>query len=44
MLEILERRLLNASDAELKIAAEEQRRITRLRLATLLTAERLPTT
>jgi 2-oxo-4-hydroxy-4-carboxy-5-ureidoimidazoline decarboxylase len=36
MLAILERRLRNDPDAELAIAAEEQRRITRLRLAKLL--------
>jgi 2-oxo-4-hydroxy-4-carboxy-5-ureidoimidazoline decarboxylase len=37
MLAILESRLPNAPDEELRIAAEEQRRITRLRLETLLT-------
>ena len=36
MLELLERRLRNAPDAEIQIAAEEQRKITRLRLAKLL--------
>ena len=37
MLAMLERRLSNAPDAELAIAVEEQRKITRLRLAKLLT-------
>jgi 2-oxo-4-hydroxy-4-carboxy-5-ureidoimidazoline decarboxylase len=36
MLELLERRLRNDPDAEIRIAAEEQRKITRLRLAKLL--------
>ena len=36
MLEALERRLGNAPDRELRIAAEEQRAITRLRLARLI--------
>lgn len=36
MLTILERRLSNDPDHELPVAAEEQRRITRLRLAKLL--------
>jgi OHCU decarboxylase len=39
MLAILERRLQNDASAELTIAAEEQRRITRLRLEKLLGAE-----
>jgi 2-oxo-4-hydroxy-4-carboxy-5-ureidoimidazoline decarboxylase len=39
MLEALERRLGNAPDRELRIAAEEQRRITRLRVAKLLDGE-----
>ena len=38
MLAILERRLQNDASAELTIAAEEQRRITRLRLEKLLAA------
>src|SRR5262245_37823029 len=37
MLTILEQRLTNDPDEELHIAAEEQRKITRLRLAKLLT-------
>jgi len=37
MLAILEQRLTNGSDRELHIAAEEQRKITRLRLTKLLT-------
>ena len=36
LLELLERRLRNDPDAEIQIAAEEQREITRLRLAKLL--------
>jgi OHCU decarboxylase len=36
MLELLERRLPNDPDAEIQIAADEQRTITRLRLAKLL--------
>jgi OHCU decarboxylase len=36
MLELLERRLRNDPDEEIHIAAEEQRKITRLRLAKLL--------
>jgi OHCU decarboxylase len=36
ILSVLELRLTNAADAELLLAAEEQRRITRLRLAKLL--------
>jgi len=36
MLAILERRLTNGPDEELRLAAEEQRKITRLRLAKLL--------
>jgi 2-oxo-4-hydroxy-4-carboxy-5-ureidoimidazoline decarboxylase len=43
MLQILERRLPNAADVEMNIAAEEQRKITRLRLAKLLEREQLPT-
>jgi 2-oxo-4-hydroxy-4-carboxy--5-ureidoimidazoline (OHCU) decarboxylase len=39
MLAILERRLQNDASAESPIAAEEQRRITRLRLEKLLAAE-----
>ena len=37
MLAMLERRLTNHPDDELRIAAEEQRTITRLRIAKLLT-------
>jgi OHCU decarboxylase len=37
LLAALERRLPNAADEELRIAAEEQRKITRLRLDKLLT-------
>lgn len=37
MLEILERRLSNDPENELRVAAEEQRKITRIRLAKLLT-------
>ncbi len=37
MLQILERRLLNEPAEELQIAADEQRKITGLRLAKLLT-------
>jgi 2-oxo-4-hydroxy-4-carboxy-5-ureidoimidazoline decarboxylase len=36
MLGLLERRLRNDPDAEIQIAAEEQRKITRLRTAKLL--------
>lgn len=36
MLRVLERRLANSPDEELPVAGEEQRRITRLRLAKLL--------
>jgi len=36
MLAMLERRLTNHPDDELRIAAEEQRNITRLRLAKLV--------
>jgi OHCU decarboxylase len=36
MLDLLERRLRNDPDREIQIAAEEQRKITRLRLAKLL--------
>jgi 2-oxo-4-hydroxy-4-carboxy-5-ureidoimidazoline decarboxylase len=43
MLQILERRLPNAADVEMNVAAEEQRKITRLRLAKLLAREQLPT-
>jgi 2-oxo-4-hydroxy-4-carboxy-5-ureidoimidazoline decarboxylase len=39
MLAALERRLSNAPDEELRIAAEEQRKITRLRLTKLLDDE-----
>jgi 2-oxo-4-hydroxy-4-carboxy--5-ureidoimidazoline (OHCU) decarboxylase len=39
MLEILERRLPNAPDTELAVAAGEQRKITRLRLMKLLERE-----
>jgi OHCU decarboxylase len=38
LLEIVERRLTNDAAAELQIAGEEQRKITRLRLAKLLDA------
>lgn len=44
MLELLRRRLPNEPDAELRIAAEEQRRITRLRLRKLLGADNRPST
>jgi OHCU decarboxylase len=37
MLELLERRLRNDPENELRVAAEEQRKITRIRLAKLLT-------
>ena len=37
MLQILERRMLNNPDGELRQAAAEQRQITRLRLGRLLT-------
>jgi OHCU decarboxylase len=40
----LEDRLTNAAEAELPVAAEEQRRITRLRLAKLLDGEKASTT
>jgi 2-oxo-4-hydroxy-4-carboxy-5-ureidoimidazoline decarboxylase len=40
----LEDRLTNAADAELLVAAEEQRRITRLRLAKLLEGEKVSAT
>ena len=39
MLALLKQRLHNAPDAEIRIAAEEQRRITRLRLEKLLRGE-----
>ena len=39
MLDILERRLRNDVVEEIEIAAEEQRKITRLRLAKLLEGE-----
>ncbi|PRQ05609.1 2-oxo-4-hydroxy-4-carboxy-5-ureidoimidazoline decarboxylase [Enhygromyxa salina] len=42
MAEILESRLRNSPDAELRIAAAEQAKITRLRLQALLTRETLP--
>jgi OHCU decarboxylase len=44
ILTMLEDRLANAPDAELFLAAEEQRRITRLRLARLLDGERASAT
>jgi OHCU decarboxylase len=44
ILTMLEDRLTNAADAELLVAAEEQRRITRLRLARLLDGEKVATT
>jgi allantoicase len=44
MLALLESRLTHDSDDELRIAAEEQRRITALRLAKLLGAERVAAT
>jgi 2-oxo-4-hydroxy-4-carboxy-5-ureidoimidazoline decarboxylase len=37
MLALCRARLANSPDAELRVAAEEQRKITRLRLAKLLT-------
>lgn len=40
MLEALEQRLGNAPDCELRIAAEEQRKITRLRVAKLVDGDR----
>jgi allantoicase len=43
MLAMLERRLQHAPDEELAIAAEEQRKITRLRLAKLLAGARAAT-
>jgi OHCU decarboxylase len=43
ILTMLEGRLKNAAESELLCAAEEQRRITRLRLAKLLDGERAPT-
>ena len=42
MLGLLERRMINPPDAELAVAAEEQRKITRLRLAKLLGATDVP--
>jgi 2-oxo-4-hydroxy-4-carboxy-5-ureidoimidazoline decarboxylase len=39
MLDILEARLRNDPDRELRIAGEEQRKITRLRLAKLIGEE-----
>jgi OHCU decarboxylase len=42
MLASLEARLRHAPDEELPIAAEEQRQITRLRLARLVAAEQVP--
>ena len=39
MLEIVERRLANDPAVELQIAADEQRKITRLRLAKLVEAD-----
>ena len=44
MLDILERRLKNDEAGEIQLAAEEQRRITRLRLAKLLEADQDTTT
>ena len=44
VLDLLHDRLHNDTDTELRAAADEQRKITRLRLAKLLAAERLPTT
>jgi 2-oxo-4-hydroxy-4-carboxy--5-ureidoimidazoline (OHCU) decarboxylase len=44
MLDILERRLNNSVAGEIQVAAEEQRRITRLRLAKLLEAVQDTTT
>jgi len=44
MLDILERRLNNGVAGEIQVAADEQRRITRLRLAKLLEAEQDTTT
>jgi len=43
MLDILERRMPNGPDEELRVAAEEQRRITRLRLAKLVETEQVTT-
>jgi OHCU decarboxylase len=43
ILTMLEHRLTNAADAELLVAAEEQRRITRLRLAKLIDGEKVAT-
>lgn len=42
MLSLARERLDNAPDVELRVAAEEQRKITRLRLERLLHAERTP--
>lgn len=42
LLEIARTRLVHDADTELRIAAEEQRKITRLRLEKLLTLERAP--
>jgi OHCU decarboxylase len=39
MLALLQARLANAPDAEIRVAAEEQRKITRLRLEKLLAAD-----
>ena len=44
MLDLLERRLPNDSDEELRVAAEEQRQITRLRLAKLVETEQVTRT
>ena len=44
VLDLLHDRLHNDTDTELRAAADEQRKITRLRLAKLLAPERLPTT
>ena len=44
MLSVLEGRLRNESGMELRVASEEQRRITRLRLMKLLGIAQVPTT
>ena len=43
MLDILEHRMPNDSDDELRVAAEEQRKITRLRLVKLVETEQVTT-
>ena len=43
MLDILERRMPNDSHEELRVAVEEQRKITRLRLAKLIETEQVTT-